>query len=61
MMLPKSAWALSGAGTLAALHVGAVSALWQYTRPGVLVGVASHMGSRAIFLLEGWLKARFPQ
>ena len=26
-----------------------------------MVGVASHMGSRAIFLLEGWLKARFPQ
>lgn len=56
MILPRSSWALSGAGTL-----GAVNALWQQTRPGALVGVASHMGSRAIFLLEGWMKARFPQ
>ena len=41
MMLPRSAWALSGAGTLAALHVGAVNALWQYTRPGALVGTSA--------------------
>ena len=41
MILPESAWTLSGAGTLAALHVGAVNALWQYTRPGALVGTSA--------------------
>ena len=41
MILPRSALALSGAGTLAALHVGAVNALWQYTRPGSLVATSA--------------------
>ena len=33
MNLPESAFAISGAGTLAGLHVGAVAALWPHTRP----------------------------
>jgi len=41
MTLPRSSWALSGAGTLAALHVGAVNALWQYTRPDALIGTSA--------------------
>ena len=41
MILPRSSWALSGAGTLAALHVGAVNALWQYTRPDALIGTSA--------------------
>ena len=41
MILPKSAWALSGAGTLGSLEVGAVSALWSHTRPVALVGTSA--------------------
>ena len=41
MILPRSAWALSGAGTLAALHVGAINALWQHTRPDALIGTSA--------------------
>ena len=41
MTLPRSAWAISGAGTLAALHVGAVNALWQHTRPDALIGTSA--------------------
>lgn len=41
MTLPRSAWALSGAGTLAALHVGAVAALWPHTRPTSLIGTSA--------------------
>ncbi len=41
MILPKSAWALSGAGTLAALHVGAVNYLWQHTRPSILADTSA--------------------
>ncbi len=41
MILPRSAWALSGAGTLAALHVGAVNYLWQYTRPAILADTSA--------------------
>lgn len=40
-MLPRSSWALSGAGTLAALHVGATNALWQRTRPSMLVDTSA--------------------
>lgn len=40
-MLPQSEWALSGAGTLAALHVGAINALWQHTRPDALIGTSA--------------------
>ena len=41
MRLPRSEWALSGAGTLAALHVGAVNYLWRYTRPSVMVDTSA--------------------
>lgn len=41
MNLPRSAWALSGAGTLAALHVGAVNYLWQFTRPSILTDTSA--------------------
>lgn len=26
-----------------------------------LVGISGHMGSRALFMMEDWLKARFPE
>ncbi len=41
MILPKSEWAISGAGTLGSLEVGAVTALWKYTRPSALVGTSA--------------------
>jgi predicted acylesterase/phospholipase RssA len=40
-MLPQSEWAISGAGTLGSLEVGAVSALWSVTRPSALVGTSA--------------------
>lgn len=40
-MLPRSEWALSGAGTLGSLEVGAVTALWPHTRPSALVGTSA--------------------
>ena len=41
MTLPKSEWAISGAGTLGSLEVGAVTALWPHTRPSALVGTSA--------------------
>ena len=41
MTLHRSEWAISGAGTLGSLEVGAVSALWPYTRPVALVGTSA--------------------
>ena len=41
MRLPRSSWALSGAGTLGSLEVGAVSALWPHIRPSALVGTSA--------------------
>lgn len=40
-MLPRSEWALSGAGTLAGLHAGAVNYLWQYTRPSIMAATSA--------------------
>ena len=41
MTLPRSEWAISGAGTLGSLEVGAVSALWTHTRSSALVGTSA--------------------
>lgn len=41
MILAESSLAISGAGTLAGLHVGAVAALWPYTRPSSLIGTSA--------------------
>ena len=40
-MLQKSEWAISGAGTLGALEVGATAALWPVTRPSVVIGTSA--------------------
>ena len=40
-MLPRSEWALSGAGTLGSLEVGAVSVLWAKTRPSAVIGTSA--------------------
>jgi predicted acylesterase/phospholipase RssA len=40
-MLPNCEIAISGAGTLGSLEVGAVSALWPVTRPSALVGTSA--------------------
>ena len=40
-MLPKCELANSGAGTLGALEVGAVSVLWTVTRPSAVVGTSA--------------------
>ena len=41
MTLHRSEWAISGADTLGSLEVGAVAALWKYTRPSALVGTSA--------------------
>ena len=41
MILPRSEWALSGAGTLGSAEVGAVSVLWTVTRPSAVVGTSA--------------------
>ena len=41
MALPRSEWAISGAGTLGSLEVGAVSVLFTKTRPSALVGTSA--------------------
>ena len=41
MILPRSELALSGAGTLAALHVGAINYLWQFTRPSIMADTSA--------------------
>lgn len=40
-MTPTSAFAISGAGTLAGLHVGALAALWPHVRPERIVGTSA--------------------
>jgi predicted acylesterase/phospholipase RssA len=51
MILPRSEWAFSGAGTLAGLHVGAAAALWEYTRPSTLVGTSAGAAVAALIAL----------
>lgn len=41
MILPRSEWALSGAGTLAGLHAGAVNYLWKHTRPAAMADTSA--------------------
>ena len=41
MNLPESDWAISGAGTLGSLEVGAVSVLWAKTRPSSVIGTSA--------------------